>query len=65
MSVIPKAANGTQMQPIGRLPISFNLEHKTYQTDLHIFNGVNGIIMSWKAWYLAAMLPTTAIPDTT
>ena len=56
-NVIPKAANGTQMHPIGQLPISFNLEHKTYQTDLHIFNGVNGIIMSWKACKALGILP--------
>ena len=45
LNVIPKTANGTQMHPIGWLPISFNLEHKTYQTNLHIYNGVNGIIL--------------------
>jgi len=28
-----------------------------YQTDLHIFNGVNGIIMSWKACKALGILP--------
>jgi len=56
-NIIPKAANGTQMDPIWRLPISFNLKHKTYQTDLHIFNRVSGIIMSWKACKALSILP--------
>ena len=34
-----------------------SLEHKTYQTDLHIFNSVNGIIMSWKACKALGIFP--------
>ena len=56
-SIIPRAANGTQMHPIGRLPVTFNLENRTYQTDLHIFTGINGIIMSWKACKALSILP--------
>ena len=32
-SIVPRAANGTQMHPIGRLPVMFNLENRTYQAD--------------------------------
>ena len=56
-SIVPRSANGTQMHPIGRLPVTFNLENRTYQADLHIFTGVNGIIMSWKACKALRILP--------
>jgi len=63
-NIIPKAANGTQMHPIGQLLISFNLENKTYhfqwcQEHHHVMESLQS------TWHLAIMLPATTTPDIT
>jgi len=35
----------------------FNLANRAYQADLHIFTGINGIIMLWKACKALGILP--------
>ena len=47
--LIPRAVNGTSMQPIGKLPVTLSLEGVSHQEDLHIYPQVTGTILSWKA----------------
>ena len=46
--VTPKTANGHKMQPLGKLPITFQLCGRDHREDMHIYPGVSGVIMSWK-----------------
>ena len=46
--VTPKTANGHKMQPLGKLPVTFQLCGKDHREDMHIYPGVSGVIMSWK-----------------
>ena len=46
-SVIPKAANGGETHPVGRLPVCFKIGNKKHLDDLHIYPNVTGTLMSW------------------
>ena len=48
-SVIPKTVNGTEMFPLGKLPVILRLGAKTYLEDIHIYPNVCGTLISWKA----------------
>lgn len=37
------------MTPIGKLPVTIQLEGRSYTDDLHVYLGVTGAIISWKA----------------
>jgi len=56
--VVPKAVNGQNMQPIGYVPVMLQLNDKQYQEELHLFPGVRGAIISWKAARELGILPT-------
>ena len=56
-SVIPKAANGTEMHPVGRLPVCFKIGNKEHLDDLHIYPNVTGTLMSWKTCTELGILP--------
>ena len=45
----PKAANGTSMRPIGKLPVTFALGEQKHVDDLHIYHDVKGVLLSWRA----------------
>ena len=56
-SVIPKAANGAKMHPVGRLPVCFKIGNKKHLDDLHIYPNVTGTLMSWNTCKELGILP--------
>ena len=56
-SVILKAANGTEMHPVGKLPITLKLGSKEFPDELHIYPNVCGVLISWKACKGLGILP--------
>lgn len=57
-SISPRAVNGSYMRPIGKVPIRIQLEGRSYNDDLHIYPGVTGALISWKAAKGLGILPT-------
>ena len=55
--IIPRAANGTRMRPIGKIAVLFQLGHRKYTDDLHIYPGVSGTLISWRAAKNLGILP--------
>ena len=55
--VTPHTANGHKMQPLGRLPVTFQLQGRNYSEDMHIYPDIPGVIMSWKAAKDLRILP--------
>ena len=53
----PRTVNGLSTTPLGRLPVTITLSTKTYQDDLHIYPGVSGALISWKATKDLGILP--------
>ena len=53
-NTIPKAANGTKIHPVGKLPISLKLGDRTFSDELHIYPG---ILIPWKACINLGILP--------
>ena len=47
--ISPRAVNGSHMTPIKKLPVRIQLEGRSYSDGLHIYPGVTGTIISWKA----------------
>ncbi|XP_065896213.1 uncharacterized protein [Dysidea avara] len=56
-TTVPKAANGTEMHPVGKLPICLKLGNTEFSDDLHIYPDVCGILISWKACKNLGILP--------
>ena len=51
--IVPKAANGTEMHPIGKLPVIFKLGNKEFVDE----PDVCGVLISWKACKNLGILP--------
>ena len=56
--ISPRAVNGSHMTPIRKLPVRIQLEGRSYNDDLHIYPGVTGALISWKAAKELGILPT-------
>ena len=56
-SINPRAVNGSCMTPIGKVPVRLQLEGRSYDDDLHIYPGVTGALISWKAAKGLGILP--------
>ena len=56
--ISPRAVNGLHMTPIGKLPVRIQLEGRSYNNDLHIYPGVTGALILWKAAKELGILPT-------
>ena len=56
-TIIPRAANGSKMYPIGKLTVTFKLGTREHKEELHIYPNVSGVIMSWKATKALGILP--------
>ena len=56
-SVIPKAANGAEIHPAGRLLVCFKIGNKEHLDDLHIYPNVTGTLMFWKTCKELGILP--------
>ena len=74
--VTPHTANGHKMQPLGKLPVTFQLPGRNYSEDMHIYPDIPGVIMSRKVAKGLRILPmhypdpvpdiaTTEMPATT
>ena len=55
--IIPRAVNGTQMHPLGKLPVKLQLGDKEYTDDFHIYPSIQGALISWKACKQLKILP--------
>ena len=56
-SIIPKAVNGTDMYPLGKLPVKFKLGSHEHNDELHIYPDISGALLSWKACKGLGILP--------
>ena len=58
-----RAVNGDCMKPVGKIPVTISLQGRTCSDDIHIFLGVSGVLISWKAAKeLGVLPPSTHIP---
>ena len=49
-NILPsRTVNGLSMIPLGKVPVTIKLGKQTYQDGLHIYPGVPGALISWKA----------------
>lgn len=46
--ITPRAANGTSMRPMGKIPVTFKLGSHTHVEDLHIYRDMKGVLLSWR-----------------
>jgi len=56
-SINPKTVNGTTMTPWGKVQVTLKLGQQTCEEDLHIYPGISGTIISWKAAKALDILP--------
>ena len=55
--VSPHTASGHKMRPIGKLPTTLTLQGRKHHEEVHIFQEVTGVMMSWKACKALGILP--------
>ena len=63
--ISPRAVNGACMKPLGKIPVTqsaYNVQGRNYKDDVHIFAGVSGVLISWKAARELGILPGSPIP---
>ena len=46
-TIVPRTVNGSNMLPIGRIPITIHLEGKQYTDNLYVIPGIKGCVISW------------------
>ena len=56
-SMVPRAVNGSTMQPLGKLPIRVKLGARHLNEEFHIYPTVSGVLLSWKAAKNLNILP--------
>ena len=56
--ISPRTVNGLSI-PLGKVTITIKLEEAAYQDDLHIYPGVSGALISWKATKHLGILPAS------
>ena len=56
-NISPRAVNGSCMTPMGKIPVTIQLEGRSYRDDLHIYPGVTGALISWRAAKELGILP--------
>ena len=54
----PQAANGLPMSSIGRLAVDISLGDITTSADIHIIDGVTGLLLSWSTSRDLALIPS-------
>ena len=57
--VSPHTASGHKMTPIGKLPTTLSLQDRQHCEDMHIFQEVSGVMISWKACKALGILPAS------
>ena len=55
--ISPRMVNGSSMVPLGKIPITIQLGALKYKDELHIYPGVTGALISWKAAKGLGILP--------
>ena len=55
--ISPQAVNGACMKPVGKILVTISLQDRTCRNDMHIFPGVSGALISWKAAKELGILP--------
>ena len=55
--ITPKTVNGSQMTLVGKIPIIIQLKDQQYKDDIHIYPGILGALISWKAAKELGILP--------
>ena len=55
--ISPRTVNGSSMVPLGKIPITIQLGALKYKDELHIYPGVTGALISWKAAKGLGILP--------
>ena len=45
------------MKPLGKIPVTIRLQGRAYKDDIHVFPGVSGALISWKAAKELGILP--------
>ena len=56
--ISPRALNGACMKPVGKITVTISLQGRTCRDDMHIFLGVSGALISWKAAKELGILPS-------
>ena len=54
----PRAANGAYMKTLVKIPVAISLQGRNYKDDIHIFPGVSGALIIWKATRELGILPS-------
>ena len=47
-TMVPRAVNGSTMQPLGKLPINITLNNCQLNEEFHIYPQVSGVLLSWQ-----------------
>ena len=56
--ITPRAVNGSILHPLRKIPnVSFQVDGKTTHEDVHIYESVNGALISWNAAQKLSILP--------
>ena len=53
----PQATNGALMQPIGKIPVTFQLGTHLFREDLNVHRKITGVLLSWRAAKGLCILP--------
>ena len=55
--MLPHTASGHKMTPIGKLPTTFLLQGRQFCEEMHVFQEISGVMISWKACKALGILP--------
>ena len=55
--ICPRTVNGSHMRPLGKIPITIQLRDRRYEDEMHIYPGVSGALISWRAAIGLGILP--------
>ena len=57
VGVDPKAADGSPMACLGSVPVTMSLGNQSVEVDIHILDGVTGLLLSWSTTQELALIP--------
>jgi len=57
-NITPRTVNGLSMTPLGRVPVTMQLGQVKYEDNLHIYPGISGALLSWRAAKALRILPS-------
>ena len=62
-TMVPRAVNGSTMQPLGKLPINITLNNCQLNEEFHIYPQVSGVLLSWQVAKRLNILPAHYTPN--